>query len=418
MPALLVVLVVGSGACGWWWHHNQEQLQAKAAADRRVHAMEVARLASVAAHAAAMSQLQALNAGGANSGGNGALSLGGAAGNAGAAGSAGGGSSTVMNTHPRAAGIIGGGMVAKADGIAHLVSAHLVDARGVAMDSDGDVYVTDGAGMVHRITPDGDVEVSSGAGTFLAPIGATTAPNGNLIVADWQTATVKSLSPDGNSFSVLASTATSPFLQNPVSVATDAQGDVFVASIDNNSIVKIAPDGTVSTFAGTPGQSGSTDGTLANALFSEPRGLATDADGDLFVADEGNSNIREIFPDGTVTTVAGGTSPGSTDGVGSAAGFNQPRGLAVDSDGDIIVADTNNDTIRMIAPDGTVTTLAGTPGQAGNVDGPGNQAEFNMPRGVSVDASGNIYVTDTGNNEVRRIAPDGTVTTVASVSGK
>jgi sugar lactone lactonase YvrE len=409
--AIVVALVVAGGAGTWWWLNNQEETPV-AVANRPKPAL-AAHPAPPATNAFSADQLQPGNSGGGNfagnhAGGNSSLLASGAVVDTAAA------PAPVFELPPGAAGLAGAGVLSHANGVVDPVTARLSVPYGVAMDANGNVFVADMAGALHRITPDGEVGASTGSGTFGGPIGAVTDANGNIIVADWQTGTVKSISPDGNSYTTLASSATSPILSNPTAVATDAAGNVYVASNDNNTIVRIAPDGTVTTFAGTVGQNGSTDGTLADALFNKPRGLATDAEGDVYVADEGNSNIREIMPDGTVKTIAGGTSPGSADGVGSAASFNAPRGVTVDSNGDVFVADTNNDTIREIKPDGTVTTVAGTPGQAGNADGPASQALFNAPRGVSVDASGNIYVTDTGNAEVRRIAPNGTVTTVAS----
>jgi sugar lactone lactonase YvrE len=398
--AVMAMLAIGGGVCVWWWFSDHEK--SLAAASHRA-AMLAAHEAAAKSGAAANLKLQVANLGGGNGSGN----------------AAGAGNDTVpvgpvvFGKLSGVAGIAGGGQVARVNGVSSPVNARLVTPYGVGMDANGNVYVADMSGALHRITPDGLVGATS-AGTFAGPIGTATEANGNIIVADWQTNSVNRLSPDGTTSTTLASGATSPILSNPTSVATDAKGDIYVASNDNNTIVMIAPDGTVTTYAGTIGQSGAADGTTGNALFNKPRGLATDAEGDVFVADEGNSNIREIMPDGTVVTLAGGTSPGSADGVGTQASFNAPRGLAVDSNGIIYVADTNNDDIREIKPDGTVTTVAGTPGQAGDLDGPANQALFNEPRGVSVDASGNIYVTDSGNGVVRMISPSGKVTTVVS----
>jgi len=401
--AMIAMLAIGGGVCVWWWFSNHEKSLAMAAIARNHAAM----MAAAKSGAGANIRQQIANLGGDSPAGNGSGNAAGAGNDTVAAGP------VVFDKPSGAAGIAGGGQIARVNGVSSPTNARLVMPYGVGMDANGNVYVADMSGALHRITPDG-VAGATSAGTFAGPIGTATEANGNIIVADWQTNSVNRLSPDGTTSTTLVSGSTSPLLSNPTSVATDAKGDVYVASNDNNTIVMIAPDGTVTTYAGTVGQSGAADGTAGAALFNKPRGLATDAAGDLFIADEGNSNIREISPDGTVTTIAGGTSAGSADGVGAQASFNAPRGLAVDSSGDIYVADTNNDDIRKITPNGTVTTIAGTPGQAGDLDGPANQALFDEPRGVSVDASGNIYVTDSGNGVVRMITPSGKVTTVVS----
>ncbi|CAN5504752.1 hypothetical protein BH10ACT2_BH10ACT2_10610 [soil metagenome] len=170
--------------------------------------------------------------------------------------------------------------------------------------------------------------------------------------------------------------------------------------------------GLVTTLAGT-GDPGADDGALAEFLY--PFGVAVDAAGNVYVADTDNERIRKITPAGIVTTLAGSTSGTADDPVGTSAQFNKPYGVAVDSDGNVYVADKNNNRIRKITPAGAVTTLAGS-GTSGTADGTGTAAEFNKPLGVAVDAAGNVYVADTNNGLIRRITPSGIVTTLAGVN--
>src|ERR1044071_8115683 len=150
----------------------------------------------------------------------------------------------------------------------------------------------------------------------------------------------------------------------------------------------------------------------AQAGFSDPFGVAVAVDGTVYVADAGESNrIRKMVPDGTVTTLAGGAE-GFADGVGTAASFNTPSGLALANDGNLFLAETGNNRIRKVTPEGQVSTVAGD-GTAGYVDGPASQARFNVPMGIAVDARGNIYVADTYNDRIRMITPDSLVSTIA-----
>ncbi|MGX4640513.1 gluconolaconase [Massilia sp. SYSU DXS3249] len=199
---------------------------------------------------------------------------------------------------------------------------------------------------------------------------------------------------------------------DPFGVALDAHGDVYVADGgEGNRIRRIGKDGMVSTFAG--GSEGFRDGPGATAAFHTPSALAFDRRGNLYVADTGNHAIRKIAPDGSVATLAGDGQPGHADGQGRAARFHAPVGIAVDQRGNVYVADTYNDRIRRITPDGSVTTLAGS-GQPGNADGPALMAAFDTPSAIAVDRQGTLFVADTGNNAIRQIAPDGTVSTVAA----
>ncbi|MGO8925394.1 MAG: hypothetical protein ACLQU3_00505 [Limisphaerales bacterium] len=211
---------------------------------------------------------------------------------------------------------------------------------------------------------------------------------------------------------------------NPLGVAVGTNGNVYVADTANNTIREVMPVGTnwvVTTLAGLAGNPGSADGMGSAARFNNPSGIAVDSAGNLYVAEYGNDTIREVTPVGTnwvVTTLAGlAGSPGSADGTNGAARFNQPYSLEVDSVGNVYVADTYNDTIRKVTPVGTnwvVTTLAGLAGNAGFVNGTGTNALFNTPFGVAVDSAGNLYVGDTFNNTIRKVTPAGVVTTLAT----
>ena len=201
---------------------------------------------------------------------------------------------------------------------------------------------------------------------------------------------------------------------NPTGVAVDAGGSIYVADNMNQTIRRIAPGGMVTTFAGSAGKTGSTDGLGGVARFFNPSGVAADGAGNIYVADSGNDLIRKISPAGAVTTVAGLVgNPGSADATGGLARFNQPAGVAVNSAGIVFVADTGNSTIRRITPAKAVTTLAGTAGRFGGVDGAANVASFARPLGLAADALGNVYVADSQGQKIRKVTAAGVVSTFA-----
>lgn len=207
-------------------------------------------------------------------------------------------------------------------------------------------------------------------------------------------------------------TPPTPVSRSRSGVAAGADGTIYVTDAgDADRIRRISPGGVVDTMAG--GGPGFVDGPGITARFSTPSGLVVDAGGTLYVADTGNNVIRRIAPDGRVSTVAGDGTAGYRDGPASTAQFNGPIGIAADRGGRLIVADTYNDRIRVIDAAGTVTTLAGA-GGVGAEDGPGHSARFHTPSGVAVASSGEIFVADTGNGVVR-IIKDGVVSTASWV---
>jgi sugar lactone lactonase YvrE len=196
---------------------------------------------------------------------------------------------------------------------------------------------------------------------------------------------------------------------------SDGRGGFIVA--DEYRIGRMAPNGEVTTLAGQWGRNGFADGPGAVARFQRLAALARGADGAIYATEGEAHSIRRLSPDGVVTTLAGvGGIAGSADGRGGSARFRHPRGIAVDAGGTVFVADSGNATIRRIAADGTVTTLAGVAGLKGLRDGRGAEARFNEPRGLALDADGFVYVTD-GPGAVRKIAPDGEVRTIAGITG-
>ena len=205
---------------------------------------------------------------------------------------------------------------------------------------------------------------------------------------------------------------------SPMGIAIDSAGNAFVADTGNHAIRKIIPDGNVTTWAGLAGHAGSADGVGQDARFNCPAGIAVDLAGNVYVADQLNSTVRAIAPDGLVSTLAGSASNrGGADGIGSAARFNHPSGIVVDRLGNLYVADTGNQTVRKITPDRVVTTLAGSIGASGTIDGLGDNARFNDPAGIAVDTAGNIYIADQRNWAIRKISPSGQVTTWAGIAG-
>jgi sugar lactone lactonase YvrE len=203
-----------------------------------------------------------------------------------------------------------------------------------------------------------------------------------------------------------------------MTLGIDAAGNVYFADTLNDTIRKITPAGVISTIAGSAGNQGSTDGNGTDARFDTPGGVAVDSAGNIYVADSGNDTVRKISPAGVVSTLAGtAKSSGSSDGTGAAAQFANPSGIAVDSSGNVYVADTANHTIRKITSSGVVTTFAGSAGHSGTADGAGTQARFNSPAAVAVDSSSNVYVADTENHAIRKISPAGTVATIAGSIG-
>ena len=199
--------------------------------------------------------------------------------------------------------------------------------------------------------------------------------------------------------------------RGPAGVAVDHLGNIFIADARNHTVRRADPEGNVATLAGLAGHAGDADGRGAAARFNELSGIALDSHGNVYVSDVADHTIRRIRPDGTVTTLAGlAGAPGNVDGSGSNARFDAPRGLAVDLDGNVFVADSENHVIRRIAPDGAVTTLAGLVDTPGFSDGEGAAARFVRPLGMAIDGDGDLYVSEAAG--IRHLTRAGVVTTV------
>jgi sugar lactone lactonase YvrE len=269
----------------------------------------------------------------------------------------------------------------------------------------------------------GFADGAGAAAQFDCPHGVAVDGEGSIIIADYKNHRVRKISPDGT-VSTLAGSGMEGFadgagaaaqFNRPSGVAVDGQGSIIITNSGNHRVRKITPDGTVSTLAGSGDYGyrvgGFADGAGVAAQFNHPLGVAVDGEGSIIIADWGNDRVRKITPDGTVSTLAGSGSAGFADGAGAAAQFNGPAGVAVDGEGSIIITDGGNHSVRKITPDGTVSTLAGS-GREGFADGAGAAAEFSGPYGVAVDGEGSIIIAEFNNKRVRKITPDGTVSTL------
>lgn len=204
--------------------------------------------------------------------------------------------------------------------------------------------------------------------------------------------------------------ATAQF-NGPNAACFDAAGNMYVADKFNNKIRKISTDGIVTTLAGSG--EGFADGVGNAAMFFYPTGICINSTGDLFVLESFNHRVRKVTQAGVVTTVAGSTA-GNTNGVASMAKFNFPEDICIDSADNLYIADYGNNQIRKITPEGMVSTLAGS--TMGNADGIGTAAKFWAPSGICIDANNNLYVTDVNNHRIRKITPLGVVTTLAGTT--
>ena len=310
---------------------------------------------------------------------------------------------------------------------------------GISVDSDGNLFIADQFNhAIRKSTPSASVTTIAGAAVNRgaadgAALVATFGPSmtgsaidgaGNVYITDEYLHLIRKITTDGQVVTVAGQARQSgsadgqgsaALFDTPRGIASDSMGNLYIADSFNRTIRKVAPTGQVTTIAGNPANRGLADGIGTGAQFQSPGGLVRDTAGNLFVTDSGV--IRKITPAGVVSTVAGSPDRDGTDrdGVGAAATFNNPYSITVDGSGNLYVADFWSYTIRKITPAGVVTTIAGKQGEPGNADGPGATARFVSPSGIVVDAAGNLYVSDSGNNAVRKMTPAGVVSTLITL---
>jgi len=317
---------------------------------------------------------------------------------------------------------------------------------GLTTDNSGNIFVVNES--IRKITPDGNVKTivgrtitnrffldgNSSDACFSGPSDIALDTSGNMFVADLFNNCIRKVDSDGVVTTLAGNrlerradgtgTGNPPSFNNPWGVAVDTSGNMFIADLANNVIRKMTPDGVVTTIAGS-GNSGFADGIGRNASFYSPHDLTVDTSGNLFVVDTINNRIRKIvISTGLVTTLAGNGVVSYADGPGTTASFKYPRGICIDRNGNLFIADTDSHRIRrIIISTGVVSTLAGTAlgiGTSGSTDGTGTSASFNSPFGVAIDVSGNLFVADTYNQRIRKITfpnglipAGGVVTTIA-----
>jgi sugar lactone lactonase YvrE len=272
-------------------------------------------------------------------------------------------------------------------------SASLGSPSGVAVDASANLYIADFSSRVRKVSSSGTITTVAGDGK-------------------------QGFSGDGGP-------ATSASLNNPNGIAVDASGNLFIADTDNNRIRKVSASGVISSVAGNGNAGFSGDGGEATAAsLNQPRGVAVDSSGNLFIADASNSLIRKLSPNGIISTVAGdgnaftctssSCTPAHGDGgPATSAGLLFPDGVIADAYGDLFIADTVNERVRKVSPNGIITTVAGNGEQSSTGDGGPATSASVQPYAVAVDASGNLFIADYADNVVRRVSVTGVISTVA-----
>ena len=319
-------------------------------------------------------------------------------------------------------------------------AARLLAPAGVALDPAGNLYIADTADhRIRKVTPGGTISTYAGSGNFgfSGDGGPATAaelnfprdvaldPAGNLYIADSGNSRIRKVSPGGTistyagsgsrGFSGDGGPAAAAQLNNPVGMALDPAGNLYIADITNNRIRKVTSGGTISTYAGSGSFGFSGDGGPAtDAQLSVPVGVALDPAGNLYIADHDNGRIRKVTSGGTISTYAGSGSRGLSGdgGPATAAQLYSPHGVALDTAGNLYIADSNR--IRKVTPGGTISTYAGTgTGPFSGDGGPATAAQLSSPAGVALDLTGNLYIADDGNYRIRKVTPGGTISTYA-----
>ena len=320
-------------------------------------------------------------------------------------------------------------------------SAKLNGPSGVVVDGSGNIYIADGGNnVIRKVSTSGDISTVAGNGTlgYSGDGGAATSAqfitidvavdgSGNIYIVDNNNNVIRKVSTSGvistvagngtGGYSGDGAAATSAKLQYPTGVAVDGSGNIYIADFNNNRIRKVSTSGVISTVAGngTAGYSGD-GGAATSAQLFQPFGVAVDGSGNIYIAEQGNNVIRKVSTSGIISTVAGnGTAGYSGDGAAAtSAQLNIPHGVAVDGSGNIYIVDLNNQVIRKVNTSGTISTVAGngSPGYSGD-GGAATSAQLNVPFGVAVDGSGNIYIADKNNFVLRKVNTSGVISTVA-----
>ena len=290
---------------------------------------------------------------------------------------------------------------------------------GIAVDNAGNLYIADGLNyVVRKITASGTTTTIAGQGQIsgsydgigtLALFGQLNGiaidSSGNLYVTDGTYNTVRKLTLSNGNYTTTTVVAKTAGLNNPNGIAVDSSGNIFIADTNNFVVRKVTASGTMTTLAGTVGKVGITDGSTAAALFGSPFGIALDSNGNLYVTDTSASTLRKITQAGTVTTIGGyAGAPGLVDGALSplVGQFSHLAAIASDSAGNCYISDGNNGSyIRQISASGVVSTLAGNNSPGGN-DGTGSSATFQNVKGITLDGLGNVYVVNSGTSTIRK----------------
>lgn len=310
------------------------------------------------------------------------------------------------------------------DVVGALAEARFRNPEGVIIDSKGNLIVADrGNNRIKMITPAGQVSVVAGSGIAGALDGAADVAqfrnpykvgidkNDNIYVADNGNHRVRKIAAGtgqvttiaGSSAGFLDGLGIAARFNGPIAIATDLNGNVYVADNNNHSIRKIAPDGLVTTIAGN-GTTGYSDGVWPNVRFANPSGIAVDHEGNILVADRKNNRIRKVaVSTGVVTTIGGNGKKESIDENGLKSSFSEPFGISIDVNGNLYIADLTSHMIRLMRPSGDVVTVAGD-GTAGFADGTKTVSKYSSPTDAVADAAGNIFVADLSNARIRKVS--------------